>query len=90
MWEYQLANAFKDNTKQSKEKSISGASATIGTIERIDPLTISAFGGDAIYDADQILKTRTFADRTLQSGKRVLIVPIGSYSKICIIDLIGE
>lgn len=89
MWEYDLAKAFKENTKGGKDKAISGASAAVGIIEQLSPLVVSAFGGAAMYEADQLLTTELFNSRFKKVGTKVLLVPVGSYTTVCVIDILG-
>ena len=89
MWEYEIAKALKENTKCGKDKAISGATATVGIIEQLSPLVISAYGGAAMYEAEQLLTTQLFNSRLKQVGNQVLLIPVGSYTTVCVIDILG-
>lgn len=63
MWEAELAKALKDNTMGAENNAVGKAVMTVGTIESVSPLIVSAFDGEAIYmdEEGEIVITRTFS-----------------------------
>lgn len=92
MWNEEIAAAIKENAQSARDKAIGEASGSIGVIEQVSPLIISAMAGQAMYEDDLIIKTETFAKYTepkLAKGKEVVIIPIDSATTIAVIDLVG-
>ena len=92
MWNEEIAKAIKENAHSARRKAVGEASGSIGVIEQVSPLIISAMAGGAMYEDDLIIKSETFARYTeprLAKGKEVIIVPIDSATTIAVIDLVG-
>lgn len=62
MWEKEFAKKLKEATVGAKEQAIDQSVMTVGTIESVKPLVVSAFGGEGMYmeEDDEIVITRTF------------------------------
>ncbi len=94
MWNYELAQKLKKEMKNSKESAIDQACSCIGKIESTNPLVISAFGGEAMFDDEQLILTRTFktyldSQGTKLKGKDVILAPAGSPTTVAVIDVVG-
>ena len=49
-WEYEMAKRLKEETGRARSKAVEEASFFIGTIEKLFPLTVSAAGGELMYE----------------------------------------
>lgn len=88
-WEHELAKKLKENTNKAKQKATNEATFFMGVIEQISPLIISLENGDLMYDAEEIIKTKTFANRTIKKGNSVICLPSEDLGTIVAIDLEG-
>ncbi len=63
MWEAELAKALKDSTMSAENNAVDKAVMTVGTIESVSPLIVSAFDGEGMYmdEEGEIVITRTFS-----------------------------
>lgn len=94
MWDYELAKKIKEKMKTSKDSAINQACSCVGKVESVEPLVISAFDGEAMFDDEQLLITETFktqieTKKNALKGKDVLITPVDGPSTIAVIDIIG-
>lgn len=64
MWEYEIAQAVKKATVGAQNKAVDLSAMTVGIIENANPLTVSVFGGQGMYDEKdgEIILTRTFSE----------------------------
>ncbi len=60
MWEEDIAKKLKEATYGAQRNAIDQSVMMVGTIESVSPLVISAFGGEGMYEDDEIVITRTF------------------------------
>lgn len=75
----ELAKMFKERN----QKSWSGIQ--VGTIIRVSPLEIRLNEHRIIY-SDKLTQSTTFANRTKQTGQRVIILPTSDEQKYYAID----
>ena len=54
-WEYDLAKELKRNTERTRKKAVEEASFYKGKIEKLSPLTVSAMGGELMYEEGENL-----------------------------------
>ena len=88
-WEHELAKKLKENTNKAKQKATNEATFFMGVIEQKIPLIISLENGDLMYEEDEIIKTKTFASRTINKGDSVICLPAEGLGAIVAIDLEG-
>lgn len=64
MWEYEIAQALKKSTTNAKNKAVDLSVMAVGTVESVNPMTVSLFGGSGMYDeaSGEIVFTRTFSE----------------------------
>lgn len=64
MWEYEIAQALKKSTTSAQNKAVDLSVMAIGTVESVNPMTVSLFGGSGMYDeaSGEIVFTRTFSE----------------------------
>lgn len=94
MWNYELAQKLKQQMKNSKGSAIDQACSCVGKIESTNPLVISAFAGEAMFDDEQLILTRTFKNYLESQGtklksKDVILIPTGSPTTVTVIDVVG-
>ena len=49
-WEYEMAKRLKEETGKARSDAVEEASFFIGIIEKLSPLTVSAAGGELMYE----------------------------------------
>lgn len=64
MWEYEIAKKLKEKTKAAQEKAVDLSKPTVGTVESVNPMTISTFDAEGMFDESngEIVFTRTFSE----------------------------
>ena len=88
-WEHELAKKLKENTNKAKKKATNESTFFMGVIEQKSPLIISLESGDLMYEEDEIIKTKTFASRTINKGDSVICLPAEGLGTIVAIDVEG-
>ncbi len=91
-WEHEIAQRIKNSGRAAKEKAVEEASAYIGTIISVSPLKVSMIEGNATYEEDEIIQSRTFqkyTTATKKEGVEVILLPVGDINTIAIIDIVG-
>ncbi len=49
-WEYEMAKRLKQESERARDDAVGEASFFIGAIEKLSPLTVSAAGGELMYE----------------------------------------
>lgn len=88
-WNYQLASKLKKENKKAENKATNKSTFFMGAIEQVIPLIISIENGELMYDEDEIIKTKSFASRTLHKGDTVICLPAEGLGTIVAVDLEG-
>ena len=88
-WEHELAKKLKENTNKAKNKATNESTFFMGVVEQKTPLIISLESGDLMYEGDEIIKTKTFASRTINKGDSVICLPSEDLGAIVAIDVEG-